>query len=128
MVRLKGLEPSRPKTPDPKSGASTNSATSALADAKLVKNGETGKILCDFYDPHRSMRMLVTVGADARNDRCGCLYRPMRMANLDILLLKCFYESLHLCLVCLCFEEEVPLVAGACEVMLGILALPVVVA
>ena len=51
MVRLKGLEPSRPKTPDPKSGASTNSATSALADAKLVKNGETGKILCDFYDP-----------------------------------------------------------------------------
>ena len=30
MVRLKGLEPSRPKTPDPKSGASTNSATSAL--------------------------------------------------------------------------------------------------
>lgn len=71
MVRLKGLEPSRPKTPDPKSGASTNSATSALADAKLVKNGETGKILCDFYDPHRPVRMLVTVGADARNDRCG---------------------------------------------------------
>lgn len=29
-VRLKGLEPSRPKTPDPKSGASTNSATSAF--------------------------------------------------------------------------------------------------
>ena len=71
MVRLKGLEPSRPKTPDPKSGASTNSATSALADAKLVKNGETGKILCDFYDPHRPVRMLVTVDADARNDRCG---------------------------------------------------------
>ena len=79
MVRLKGLEPSRPKTPDPKSGASTNSATSALADAKLVKNGETGKILCDFYDPHRSMRMLVTVGADARIDRRRCSYRPMRM-------------------------------------------------
>ena len=50
------------------------------------------------------------------------------MANLDILLLKYFYESLHLCLVCLSLEEQVPLVAGACEVMLGILALPVVVA
>ena len=91
-VRLIGLEPTRRETPDPKSGASTNSATSALADAKLVKNGETGKILCDFYDPHRPMQMLVTVGADSRIDRRGCLYRPMRMANLDILLLKCFYE------------------------------------
>lgn len=114
MVRLKGLEPSRPKTPDPKSGASTNSATSALADAKLVKNGETGKTLYTIF----------TICIDRR----GCPYRPTRMANLDILLLKCFYELLHLCLVCLCFEEEVPLVAGACEVMLGILALPVVVA
>ena len=45
-----------------------------------------------------------------------------------ILLLQFFDESLHLCLMCLCLEEEVPLVAGACEVMLGILALPVVVA
>lgn len=34
MVRLKGLEPSRPKTPDPKSGASTNSATSAFCDIR----------------------------------------------------------------------------------------------
>ena len=72
MVRLKGLEPSRHKTPDPKSGASTNSATSALADAKLVKNGETGKILCDFYDTRRSTWILAPVGADARNGRCGC--------------------------------------------------------
>lgn len=71
MVRLKGLEPSRPKTPDPKSGASTNSATSALVDAKLVKNGETGKIILDFYDPHRPMQMLVTVIADVRIVRCG---------------------------------------------------------
>ena len=72
MVRLIGLEPTRRETPDPKSGASTNSATSALADAKLVKNGETGKIFCDFYDPHRPVRMLVTVGADVRNGRRGC--------------------------------------------------------
>lgn len=57
MVRLKGLEPSRPKTPDPKSGASTNSATSALVAAKIVKNGETGKIILDFYDPRRLMRI-----------------------------------------------------------------------
>ncbi len=70
-VRLKGLEPSRPKTPDPKSGASTNSATSALVAAKIVKNGETGKIILDFYDPRRLMRMLVTVGADVRIVRCG---------------------------------------------------------
>ena len=71
MVRLKGLEPSRPKTPDPKSGASTNSATSALVDAKLVKNGETGKIILDFYDMRRPSRMLVTVGADVRIVRRG---------------------------------------------------------
>ena len=30
FVRLIGLEPTRPEPPDPKSGASTNSATSAL--------------------------------------------------------------------------------------------------
>ena len=29
-VRLIGLEPTRPEPPDPKSGASTNSATSAF--------------------------------------------------------------------------------------------------
>ena len=29
MVRAKGVEPSRPKAPEPKSGASTNSATRA---------------------------------------------------------------------------------------------------
>ena len=45
-----------------------------------------------------------------------------------ILLLLFFDETLHLCLVCLCLQEEVPLVAGAGEIMLGILALPVVVA
>ena len=136
MVRLKGLEPSRPKTPDPKSGASTNSATSALADAKLVKNVETGKTLYTIFTiridrrrcPYRPAQMSVSTDADVRIDRRRCLHRPTRMANLDILLLKYFYETLHLCLVCLCFEEEVPLVAGACEVMLGILALPVVVA
>ena len=37
FVRLKGLEPSRRKTPDPKSGASANSATSACA-RKSVQN------------------------------------------------------------------------------------------
>lgn len=34
-VRLIGLEPTRPKPPDPKSGASTNFATSAVCGAKL---------------------------------------------------------------------------------------------
>ena len=31
FVRLIGLEPTRPEPPDPKSGASTNSATSAFS-------------------------------------------------------------------------------------------------
>lgn len=70
-MRLIGLEPTRRETPDPKSGASTNSATSALVAAKIVKNGETGKIILDFYDTRRSVRMLVTVGADVRIVRCG---------------------------------------------------------
>ena len=71
MVRLIGLEPTRRGTLDPKSSASTNSATSALVAAKIVKNGETGKIILDFYDTRRLMRMLVTVGADVRIVRCG---------------------------------------------------------
>ena len=35
MVRLIGLEPTRPEPPDPKSGASTNFATSAFVGAKI---------------------------------------------------------------------------------------------
>ena len=38
MVRLKGLEPSRSKTLDPKSSASTNSATSAFSGCKGSEN------------------------------------------------------------------------------------------
>ena len=34
MVRLIGLEPTRRKTPDPKSGASTNFATGAFCGCK----------------------------------------------------------------------------------------------
>ncbi len=34
-VRLIGLEPTRRETPDPKSGASTNFATGAKANAKV---------------------------------------------------------------------------------------------
>lgn len=37
-------------------------------------------------------------------------------------------ELLHLCLVLTSLEEEVPLVAGTCEVVLRIRALPVVIA
>ena len=36
-VRLIGLEPTRRKTLDPKSSASTNSATGAFASAKVIK-------------------------------------------------------------------------------------------
>ena len=32
-----------------------------------------------FCHPHRPTRMLVTVGADARNGRRGCSHRPTRM-------------------------------------------------
>ena len=33
---------------------------------------------------YRPTRMLVTVGADARNDRCGSSYRPTRMTFVDV--------------------------------------------
>lgn len=39
FVRLTGLEPAHRKTPDPKSGASTNSATSALFISFFVNAG-----------------------------------------------------------------------------------------
>ncbi len=35
-MRVKGLEPPRPKTPDPKSGASASSATPATNDIVLI--------------------------------------------------------------------------------------------
>ena len=46
-VRLTGLEPARRKTPDPKSGASTNSATGALpfAGAKVRLFSESTKFI-----------------------------------------------------------------------------------
>ena len=37
-----------------------------------------------FCHPHRPTRMLVTTDADARIDRCGCSYRPMRMTFVDV--------------------------------------------
>ena len=39
FVRLIGLEPTRPEPPDPKSGASTNSATSAFCRCFFVNAG-----------------------------------------------------------------------------------------
>lgn len=36
MVRVKGFEPPRPKAPDPKSGASANSATPAYLRTYIV--------------------------------------------------------------------------------------------
>lgn len=45
-VRLIGLEPTRIATPDPKSGASTNFATSAKDGAKLVQTERFSKFIC----------------------------------------------------------------------------------
>ena len=42
LVRPEGLEPSRPKTPEPKSGASANSATSAYARYCVLQSGPCG--------------------------------------------------------------------------------------
>ncbi len=50
-VRMKGLEPPRPESLDPKSNAATNYATCAgfFAIAKLIKNFHPSKFSpCDF--------------------------------------------------------------------------------
>ncbi len=47
-VRLIGLEPTRIATPDPKSGASTNFATSAKDVTKLVQTERKSKFICEF--------------------------------------------------------------------------------
>ena len=39
FVRLKGLEPPRRETPDPKSGAATNYATAAKSVTKIIFSG-----------------------------------------------------------------------------------------
>ena len=52
VVRLTGLEPAHRKTPDPKSGASTNFATGAaymlFAAAKVRKNSDIKKEISFF--------------------------------------------------------------------------------
>ena len=48
-VRTIGLEPTRRKTPDPKSGAATNYATCAFARAKLLKITLPAKFIDDFF-------------------------------------------------------------------------------
>ena len=49
MVRLIGLEPTRRETPDPKSGASTNFATSAILRCKVTECFPPDKIYCAIY-------------------------------------------------------------------------------
>ena len=49
LVRLIGLEPTRRGTLDPKSSASTNSATSALIECKINNKRWNGQILKTFY-------------------------------------------------------------------------------
>ena len=49
VVRLIGLEPTRRDTPEPKSGASANSATSAYRSTKLRRNGDIGKFSVFFF-------------------------------------------------------------------------------
>ena len=48
-VRLTGLEPARRETPDPKSGASTNSATGALIATVVIDSGRKGMIFFSFH-------------------------------------------------------------------------------
>ncbi len=48
-VRLIGLEPTRRETPDPKSGASTNFATSAILRCKGTVFFPPDKIYCAIY-------------------------------------------------------------------------------
>ena len=45
MVPGGGLEPPRLSTPDPKSGASTNSATRAQPPSKCIKEGEGTRLI-----------------------------------------------------------------------------------
>ena len=46
MVRVIGLEPTRPKAPEPKSGASTNFATPAH---KTINNNNNKKIYSNYF-------------------------------------------------------------------------------
>ena len=53
VVRKKGLEPPRLAAPDPKSGAATNYATSALGflrAAKIIIYMNFADYFCDFID------------------------------------------------------------------------------
>lgn len=49
FVRMKGLEPPRLAAPDPKSGAATNYATSALRGANIHYFVNLYNILCPFF-------------------------------------------------------------------------------
>ena len=64
-VRLIGLEPTRRKTPDPKSGASTNFATGAQCGCKGTKSFRDVQIL-SFYFGQSSVRNELT-GSPSQN-------------------------------------------------------------
>ena len=49
VVRTKGLEPPRRKTPDPKSGAATNYATCAICDCKVSHFFRNTSLLQRFF-------------------------------------------------------------------------------
>ena len=102
FVRLTGLEPARRETPDPKSGASTNSATGAKSSGKSTAFSANGQIsvrkryiqsvfsletVC-LEDNKRDILMALL---SFTMDRCALLYR--RFADFYPLFCR------HLCVV-----------------------------
>ena len=78
-VRLIGLEPTRPKPPDPKSGASTNFATSAYTGAKIMLfSVAQGAAALLFAAPSsaflRGAFLQVAVTCVNESVQCGCLH------------------------------------------------------
>ena len=75
-VRLIGLEPTRPATPDPKSGASTNFATSALCHVFACKVTLFNPIIQEWrliYCAVLSLRAALTCHGSAFLERYGTL-------------------------------------------------------
>ena len=80
FVRLTGLEPARRETLDPKSSASTNSATGAKPAAKVIHFAEMAKLFPKFVgvkwrfsnSPLASDSASVPSGLRVRSGRTGC--------------------------------------------------------
>ena len=86
VVRMKGLEPPRRETPDPKSGAATNYATSALFNIFYNYADESAFADCLHPDLSKAQRQ------DATSALFNIFYKISFSASLVLILISYIFQ------------------------------------